>query len=37
VRVIQETFARHLDEQDLIALGGIAHRLLDRLRSEQLF
>jgi DNA-binding MarR family transcriptional regulator len=36
VRVIEETFARHLDEQDLITLGGIAHRLLDRLRSEQL-
>ncbi len=36
LRVIEETFGRHLDEQDLIALGGIAHRLLDRLRSEQL-
>jgi DNA-binding MarR family transcriptional regulator len=35
-RVIQETFARHLDEQDLMTLGSIAHKLLDRLRSEQL-
>jgi DNA-binding MarR family transcriptional regulator len=35
-RVIQETFARHLDQQDLMTLGSIAHKLLDRLRSEQL-
>lgn len=35
-RVIQETFVRHLDQQDLITLGAIAHRLLDRLRSERL-
>jgi DNA-binding MarR family transcriptional regulator len=35
-RVIQETFARHLDQQDLMILGSIAHKLLDRLRSEQL-
>jgi DNA-binding MarR family transcriptional regulator len=35
-RVIQETFARHLDEHDLITLGRIAHKLLDQLGSEQL-
>jgi DNA-binding MarR family transcriptional regulator len=35
-RVIQESFARHLDEQDLTTLHGIAHKLLDRLGSEQL-
>lgn len=35
-RVIQETFARHLDQQDLMTLGSIAHKLLDRLRSQQL-
>jgi DNA-binding MarR family transcriptional regulator len=35
-RVIQETFARHLDEQDLMTLGSIAHKLLDRLGSERI-
>jgi len=35
-RVIQQSFARHLDQQDLMILGGIAHKLLDRLRSEQI-
>ena len=35
-RVIQETFARHLDEQDLTTLGSIAHKLLDQLGSEPL-
>jgi DNA-binding MarR family transcriptional regulator len=34
-RVVEETFARHLDEQDLITLGSIAHKLVDRLRPEQ--
>jgi DNA-binding MarR family transcriptional regulator len=35
-RVIQETFARDLDEQDLMTLGSIAHKLLGRLGSEQI-
>jgi DNA-binding MarR family transcriptional regulator len=35
-RVIQETFARHLDEQNLTTLGSIAHKLLDQLGSEPL-
>jgi DNA-binding MarR family transcriptional regulator len=33
-RVIQETFARHLDEQELMTLGSIAHKLLDHLRPQ---
>jgi DNA-binding MarR family transcriptional regulator len=35
LRVIDETFARHLDEPDLVTLGDIAHKLLDRLGSER--
>jgi DNA-binding MarR family transcriptional regulator len=35
VRVIDQAFARHLDEHDLTTLGGIAHKLLDRLGSER--
>ncbi len=32
-QVIEETFARHLDEHDLVTLAGIAQKLLDRLGS----
>jgi DNA-binding MarR family transcriptional regulator len=35
-RVIEETFACHLDEQDLLTLASIAQKLLDRLESEQI-
>lgn len=35
-RVIEETFARHLDEQDLLTLGRIAQQLLDRPGSGQI-
>jgi DNA-binding MarR family transcriptional regulator len=34
-RVIEDTFARHLDEQDLLALGRITDKLLDRLGFAQ--
>jgi DNA-binding MarR family transcriptional regulator len=34
-RVIEETFARHLNEQDLLTLDAIAQKLLDRLDSGQ--
>ncbi len=34
--VIQETFARHLDEQDLLTLGRIAQKLLDRPGAGQI-
>jgi DNA-binding MarR family transcriptional regulator len=34
-RVIEETFACHLDEHDLLALGTITHKLLDRPGSER--
>jgi DNA-binding MarR family transcriptional regulator len=30
-QVIEETFAQHFDEQDLVTLDGIAQKLLDRL------
>jgi DNA-binding MarR family transcriptional regulator len=35
-RVIDETFARHLDEQEVMTLGNIAHKLLDRLGSHRI-
>jgi DNA-binding MarR family transcriptional regulator len=35
-RVIQETFTRHLDEQELLTLGRIAQKLLDQPGSAQM-
>lgn len=35
-RVIEETFTCHLNEQDLLTLGSIAQKLLDRLGSGQI-
>ena len=34
-RVLEETLARHLDEPDLLALGAISGKLLDRIRSVE--
>jgi DNA-binding MarR family transcriptional regulator len=33
-RIIEETFARHLDKQDLLVLGSIAEKLLHRLGAD---